>query len=677
MCDLLGFDRNKVNMNLSERTKKIMSLALAQKAAACEETDSEVNSDDSYIPDETTILPPVLDEEVSHDDESDSSDIILDGHYSHVVIPQPPTPSFLSHQSMDVSSDEEDIVPARRRGVVRRIVESEGEDSERDYDADSEENEAVTYFGKKKCFAWSSVPQRHATQAASHNVIKVRLQKLKGPALTLGTRPSPEEVWRLFITREMVEKIVEHTNAKLANMRLKLDNQDLCYKDTDPDELDALLGLLLFCSIFKSSREPLSSLFSTSTSGRPIFRAIMTEKRCCVLLRALRFDDSATRDEREKKYKGACISEFFNALITNCKENYEPGAHMTVDETLVSFRGRVSFLVYNPQKPAKYGLKIMVMTDAHNAYMYNAYLYTGKGSDGYTLSADDKKLLIPSQAVVRLAKDIFGSHRNITCDNWFVSVELAQVLLKNGLTLVGTMKKNKPQIPPEFQPSKERDIPSSIYGFTEDLTLLSFAPKKMKAVMLLSSMHHSAYTDKANSKPEIISFYNATKGGVDTLDFKCSNYCANRKTRRWPLVIFYHLLAVTGSNAHILHKMYQHNKATTRFDFTRAVAFGLIFNQLQKRLQIINLPTELKAIISETHKDATNFKRLTEKRLPPDGTARKETPTVSERNDKLERRLNCKLCPYQKKRRAGYKCIKCDTPVCGECSRKICKDCVQ
>lgn len=661
-----------------------MSLALAQYAG-CEETDSEVNSDDSYVPEETTILPPVPDDEVSDGLLSDCSDVLLEEPFSPLVTDNNTLQSSLqkkfslppstSHQSMDFSSDEEDNVSARRRGVVRRILESDGDDSEREYDADSEETEATTYFGKKNCFSWSSLPQQHAAQAASRNVIKVRLQKLKGPALTLGTRPTPEEVWRLFITKEMVEKIVKHTNEKLANMRLKLENKDLCYKDTDPVEIDALLGLLLFCSIFKSSREPLSSLFSTTTSGRPIFRAIMTEKRCCVLLRALRFDDSATRGDREKIDKGACISEFFNAFISNCKENYEPGAHMTVDETLVSFRGRVSFLVYNPQKPAKYGVKIMVMADAHNAYMYNAYMYTGKGSDGYTLSANEKKLLIPTQAVVRLAKDIFGSHRNITCDNWFVSVELAQVLLKNGLTLVGTMKKNKPQIPTEFQPSKDREIPSSLYGYTKDLTLLSFAPKKMKAVVLLSSMHHTAYTDKATCKPEIISFYNATKGGVDTLDFKCSNYCANRKSRRWPLVVFYHLLAVTSSNAHILHKMFKDNKATTSYDFTRAVAYGLIFKQLQKRLQIINLPTELKAIISETHKDATQLKQETEQRQPPNRNSRQETP--GSRSDKLERRLTCRLCPYQKKRRAGYKCIKCDTPVCAECSRKLCKQCVQ
>lgn len=98
----------------------------------------------------------------------------------------------------------------------------------------------------------------------------------------------------------------------------------------------------------------------------------MTEKRCSVLLRALRFDDSATRADREKTDKGACITDLLSDFVSNCQQNYSPGAHMTVDETLVPFRGRVRFLVYNPKKPAKYGIKIMCMTEAHNSYLYNA-----------------------------------------------------------------------------------------------------------------------------------------------------------------------------------------------------------------------------------------------------------------------------------------------------------------
>lgn len=194
-------------------------------------------------------------------------------------------------------------------------------------------------------------------------------------------------------------------------------------------------------------------------------------------------------------------------------------------------------------------------------------------------------------------------------------------------------------------------------------------------------MHHTEFTDYRANKPEIIGFYNATKGGVDTLDMKCSNYSANRKTRRWPLAVFYHIIAVAGSNAHTLHAMYKENKKMTRYNFTREVAFGLVHNYLQMRLGISNLPNDLRAIISQAAEEATKLRVESERRWPSnDGGAasnsRQETSSIGPRKDKLVRRVTCRFCPYQKKRKAGFKCIKCDEAVCAECSRKICKSCV-
>ena len=40
-------------------------------------------------------------------------------------------------------------------------------------------------------------------------------------------------------------------------------------------------------------------------------------------------------------------------------------------------------------------------------------------------------------------------------------------------------------------------------------------------------------------KPEIVHFYNSTKVGVDTVDQLCGNYSVSRRTRRWPLCIFF------------------------------------------------------------------------------------------------------------------------------------------
>jgi hypothetical protein len=50
------------------------------------------------------------------------------------------------------------------------------------------------------------------------------------------------------------------------------------------------------------------------------------------------------------------------------------------------------------------------------------------------------------------------------------------------------MKKKKKDKFHEFKPARQRDENSSILGFTKDLTVVSYVPKKNKPV---SSFHHS------------------------------------------------------------------------------------------------------------------------------------------------------------------------------------------
>lgn len=148
--------------------------------------------------------------------------------------------------------------------------------------------------------------------------------------------------------------------------------------------------MLLFTAIFKSNHEDLRSIFATDGPGRDIFRCVTNVNRFAVILSALRFDDSRARVERSNKDKLAAISQIFNAFINNFQKVYSIGTCVWVEEMLVSFRRRSKFKMYMPQKPCKYGLKIMALTDARNGYLLNPHIYCGKDSDGYELSQDLK-----------------------------------------------------------------------------------------------------------------------------------------------------------------------------------------------------------------------------------------------------------------------------------------------
>ena len=56
-------------------------------------------------------------------------------------------------------------------------------------------------------------------------------------------------------------------------------------------------------------------------------------------------------------------------------------------------------------------------------------------------------------------------------------------------------------------------------------------------------MHHDKAIDNGTTetkKPEMTTFYNRTKIGVDILDQLCAKYNVARNTRRWPMVIFWY-----------------------------------------------------------------------------------------------------------------------------------------
>ncbi|KAF4530517.1 hypothetical protein B566_EDAN018629 [Ephemera danica] len=148
--------------------------------------------------------------------------------------------------------------------------------------------------------------------------------------------------------------------------------------------------------------------------------------------------------------------------------------------------------------------------------------------------------------VKSLTKPYKKSGRNITCDNYFTSLDLANDLLKDNLTITGTLRKCKKFLPENFKPNRQREEGSSIFGFQRNATIVSYVPKKYKSVALLSTMHHDGKINAVTNKPEIIMDYNKYKGGVDTLDQMVHTYTCKRSCRRWPMAVFFNLLDVIG-----------------------------------------------------------------------------------------------------------------------------------
>ena len=100
---------------------------------------------------------------------------------------------------------------------------------------------------------------------------------------------------------------------------------------------------------------------------------------------------------------------------------YIPGSVISIDETMVPWKGRLLFKQYIPGKAHKYGVKIYKLA-ATNGYTWNFMVYTGKQDPtvglghGQTVGMD-------------LTDSLLGCYRTVVADNFFTSISLAKFFI--------------------------------------------------------------------------------------------------------------------------------------------------------------------------------------------------------------------------------------------------------
>ena len=113
---------------------------------------------------------------------------------------------------------------------------------------------------------------------------------------------SIEEAFGFFITPAMADLIALETNRE-ARRKVRQWNDDNPenrreWNEVDSTEIKAFIGLCLYAGLHKSNHEAVSLLWSEN-EGRPIFTATMSRNRFTSILKFLRFDNRATREERQ------------------------------------------------------------------------------------------------------------------------------------------------------------------------------------------------------------------------------------------------------------------------------------------------------------------------------------------------------------------------------------------
>lgn len=159
-------------------------------------------------------------------------------------------------------------------------------------------------------------------------------------------------------------------------------------------------------------------------------------------------------------------------------------------------------------------------------------------------------------------------------------------------------------------------------------------------------MHSDSTIDPETNKPEIIMEYNSHKGGVDTIDKMCGTYSVSRRTRRWPLVIFFQLVNIAGINSQILYNAIHFEEPEKyRRKFLKKLSMSLMQPHLSERADMNSLPLDVQHFLS--------------KYKTPQEEQHQEEP-------KRKTRGRCFLCGRQKNRVTTISCHECNRSVCKE-----------
>lgn len=166
-----------------------------------------------------------------------------------------------------------------------------------------------------------------------------------------------------------------------------------------------LIGLLQQCQGINSNQ--FSNFLQSSLNQ--IVKLILNflRNRFKVISSCISFDDFISRNERKVNYeKFHKMRVIYDMFRTNIRKAFNPGKHLTIDETLYSYRGHCSHRQYIKSKPAKYGLKYNNIVDTQTAYLLDTNPYLGKSNQ-----SDKNANNLGQKIVESLAENFYGTKR--------------------------------------------------------------------------------------------------------------------------------------------------------------------------------------------------------------------------------------------------------------------------
>ena len=386
-------------------------------------------------------------------------------------------------------------------------------------------------------------------------------------------RHTPADVFSQFLDTEIVDNIVFQTNLYITQKQRNV-------SPITREEFYGFVGINMLMSYHKLPSW--THFWNTDPDFNvPFVSAVMRRNRFGQILSNLHVNDNAATPDgnKDKLYK---LRPLIDMMNNNYVKLYNVSQKLSVDESMILFKGRHSIKQYNPMKPIKRGYKMWVRADM-DGYISKFDVYQGKVTDANVTSTPDdnegNKFGLGEQVVQTMVMDLLKKNHEVYFDNFFTSVPLMEYLKENGVNAAGTVRKALP-----IDMENDLDRGECDHRASKDV-LTVFKWQDNKPVFVLSNFHGTDIssvkrTQKDGSKlpfpcPTAIVDYNKFMGGVDKADMLCAVQGLGRKSKKWWYRIFLGIIDQTVVNAQITYSKLE-KRPTSVLEFWRAATKAFV-----------------------------------------------------------------------------------------------------
>ncbi len=308
----------------------------------------------------------------------------------------------------------------------------------------------------------------------------MELEDVKGSSQVPCTS-SPEDLFSLFFTDSVLDRIVRCTNlnaervrvdpvtTRAKNIRFHESLNQRIWKPVTSDEILAYLGILIYMGIHVEPH--INDYWNTNEDG-PIHSSVrktMGNHRWTQIDRYFHIWDPALDHHcvrlQDKVRPHEKVNPLWKLLSSSFQRYWKPGRDVAIDECIEGFTGRASDIVNIPTKPTPIGFKIWVLAD--DGYVLDLLWHVrgdGKDQGPQGLRTTWKELgFSRTQAVVlelmtRMPNG--GKGHTVWLDNLFTSSKLLATLRDYGIGAAGTVRTGQTKREEGEERRQEKEIQS-------------------------------------------------------------------------------------------------------------------------------------------------------------------------------------------------------------------------